>query len=546
MTDLAKQHQSCLGAREVVAPYGPLSADSRFYIERPPLEAQADAEIAKPGCLVRLKAPRQMGKSSLLLRLANRAAALEYAVCMVDFLQADAQSFTSLDALLRWFASNVARQLGLSANLDDYWDADIGSKVSCTIYFEHRLLNPIAKPVVLLLNEVNRVFRQGEVAADFFSLLRSWHEQTRRSPLWQNLRLVMAYSSDVYIPLKLEQSPFNVGMLLRLPEFTPAQVRSLADRYDLRPETQPAVKTFLETLLQRVGGHPYLVHLAIAQLAAEPASHASLLAEAKSPRGIYTDHLRHCLMLVRQQPELVAALRAMLEVPDGLWLSSDLAYQLDSLGLVHLEGQHCQFSCDLYRQFFQAELGGVEGPSGFHFDQLLRENQRLQILANTDALTQIPNRRAFDNWLCVAWQEMVQTHQSLTLMLCDIDHFKHYNDTYGHPAGDHCLRQVAQILNHNIRRPTDFVSRYGGEEFAVILTRTTLDAAHHRAEQMRSQISTQTAQSKLPGVTVSIGVACIVPTANRQTPTQLIEAADQALYLSKRRGRDRVTLHESE
>jgi diguanylate cyclase (GGDEF)-like protein len=520
---------------------GPLRLHSPFYIERPPLETVACAEIAKPGSLTRLKAPRHMGKSSLLLRLADHGQRLGYAACTVDFLQADTTSFKTLDQLLRWFSSSVARLLGVPPHLDEYWDTEIGSKVSCTIYFEQYLLNQISSPVVLLLNEVNRVFEHPEVASDFLSLLRFWHEQAQRSLLWQQLRLVMAYSTEVYIPLKLEQSPFNVGLQLQLPEFTQPQVQTLATRYDLDCHPGGVHKSLLDALYNLVGGHPYLIHLAIACLASGQCTSAGLLAEATSPTGIYAHHLRRCLSAVRQQPELITALQSLVNTSEGLQLANPVAYQLHSLGLIRLDGHQCHFSCELYRRYFQAELQSPVPDVRCRLDQLEQENQRLQALAHTDALTQIPNRRAFDLHLLQSWQYFQQNQAPLTLMLCDIDHFKCYNDTYGHPIGDKCLRLVAQTLQGTLRFKTDFLARYGGEEFAIILAQTDAATALERAEQLRSQVNSQMATAVVPGVTISIGVASVFPTTDLK-PEQLIAAADSALYNSKRLGRDRITL----
>jgi diguanylate cyclase (GGDEF)-like protein len=126
-------------------------------------------------------------------------------------------------------------------------------------------------------------------------------------------------------------------------------------------------------------------------------------------------------------------------------------------------------------------------------------------------------------------------------MLCDIDHFKDYNDNYGHLVGDQCLRRVGNILRDSTRADSDFVARFGGEEFAVLLPNTDLHIAQQRAEGLRSRISTQTAEADFPAVTVSIGVAVIL-SATDKTAQHLVEAADRVLYESKRLGRDRVTV----
>jgi diguanylate cyclase (GGDEF)-like protein len=531
----------------VTPPNGPLGLQSPFYVERPPLEESAYAEIRKPGSLLRLKAPRHMGKSSLLLRVAHQAQILNYKTCHVDFLQADTSSLQDLDTFLRWFCKSVARQLGVSPSLDEMWDADVGSKLNSTIFFEHKLLSALKSPIVLLLNEVNRIFEHPPIAADFLSLLRSWYEQAQRSSLWQCLRMVMAYSTDVYIPLRLEQSPFNVGLQLRLPALTRGQMQDLARRYGLDYEGNFQLRNSLDELFDMVGGHPYLTHLAIAHCRVENTTPAAVLAAAMSPIGLYGEHLRHCLAAVRSQPELVAVLQALMVTPGGVQLPSQTVYQLDSLGLIQYDGRYCRYACELYRCYFEAEFGtqaDLDKSELFitqRLDRLEQENRRLQTLAHTDGLTQIPNRRAFDLQLQQSWQQMACQQTCLTLILCDIDNFKSYNDTFGHPIGDECLRRVAQILKKNTRSPEDFVARYGGEEFAVILSGINGPAARIRAEQLRSQVQKLTRTADVPEVTLSVGVASVIPTLS-VAPRKLIAAADHALYESKRKGRNRVTL----
>jgi diguanylate cyclase (GGDEF)-like protein len=405
---------------------------------------------------------------------------------------------------------------------------------------------------MLCLQDLDPVFAHPDVAADLLSLLRSWYEQSRRSPLWKKLRLVLTYTAEASIPLKLEQSPFNVGLPLKLPEFTADQVHDLASRYDLERHLGDDYGEVMAALLDLVGGHPYLTHLAIAHLHRNPDGAFELLADATDPTGIYGDHLRYCLATVRQQPELVEAIRALTQAEDGLKLSSAVAYQLDNLGVIQLKGYRSYLSCRLYQQFFAAEFAEAdaaesdaaksEDAESFAraLSRLEQANQRLQALAYTDGLTRIPNRRAFDVRLRQVWQQMAQSQAPLTLMLCDIDYFKQYNDTHGHPIGDSCLALVAQTLRANIRSPTDFVFRYGGEEFAVILTQADTAAVHHRAEAIRSQVSLKTSQSSLPGVTISVG-AVIVTNAQSRDPQQMLQAADHALYESKRLGRDRIT-----
>jgi diguanylate cyclase (GGDEF)-like protein len=175
--------------------------------------------------------------------------------------------------------------------------------------------------------------------------------------------------------------------------------------------------------------------------------------------------------------------------------------------------------------------------------QLEIANAALRRLAHLDGLTEIPNRRSFDETLAWEWRRVERTGGQVGLLLVDIDHFKHYNDRFGHAAGDECLRQVARVLNESHDRSGDFAARYGGEEFAVILPETTLAGAAHVAERLRGAVAALelagTGAVEAVRVTVSVGVAAVHPNA-MTTPAALLETADRALYSAKAQGRNRV------
>jgi len=169
------------------------------------------------------------------------------------------------------------------------------------------------------------------------------------------------------------------------------------------------------------------------------------------------------------------------------------------------------------------------------------------LLATIDGLTKIANRRRFDEHLESQWHQMVREQEPLSIILCDIDCFKQYNDTYGHPMGDDCLKLVAQALNNTLSRPNDLVARYGGEEFAAILPQTKSSGALRVAERMQAAIArlkiAHAPSSALPWITLSIGVASTIPSLDR-SPRSLLDEADQLLYRAKQQGRNRI-LHQS-
>ncbi|NES21346.1 MAG: DNA-binding protein, partial [Symploca sp. SIO3E6] len=204
-----------------------------LYIERPPIEAQCYEAILQPGALIRIKAPKQMGKTWLMDKILGDAAREGYRTVPLNLLRADHSVIAHLDQFLRWFCARVSRQLQLPNRLADFWDEDLGSNDNCMSYFEDYLLAEIDTPIVLGLDNVDRVFPYHTVAPDFFGLLRACHEAGNRGEIWQNLRLVVAHSTEVYIPLNINQSPFNVGLPIELPEFSPEQVQELTLKHQL-------------------------------------------------------------------------------------------------------------------------------------------------------------------------------------------------------------------------------------------------------------------------------------------------------------------------
>ncbi len=171
-------------------------------------------------------------------------------------------------------------------------------------------------------------------------------------------------------------------------------------------------------------------------------------------------------------------------------------------------------------------------------------NHRLEALSTTDGLTGIANRRRFDDRLLTEWARALRGGHSVALLMMDVDLFKNYNDHYGHQAGDECLRSVAKIFDSNSRRSSDLAARYGGEEFALIAPDTDASSALHLAEVIRQSIESlglPHAKSPFGKVTVSMGVSVMTPDGSQQ-PETLIHMADEALYLAKNQGRNRVVL----
>lgn len=191
----------------------------------------------------------------------------------------------------------------------------------------------------------------------------------------------------------------------------------------------------------------------------------------------------------------------------------------------------------LRRNYLQSRLLSLEK------HDLEESNLMLQYFSAIDSLTQIANRRSLDRTMAIEWQRALRKSEPIGFIMTDIDHFKTFNDTYGHQAGDECLRVVASLIRDHARRPGDLAARYGGEEFALVLTNSTVEQAKIVAEQIRKKIMETMIKyenSVSANITASFGVASMVPGRGQTNPKALILEADQAMYRAKRLGRNRV------
>ncbi|MEW6264397.1 MAG: diguanylate cyclase [Thermodesulfobacteriota bacterium] len=182
------------------------------------------------------------------------------------------------------------------------------------------------------------------------------------------------------------------------------------------------------------------------------------------------------------------------------------------------------------------------------FEQSLKAaNSKLLKLSETDPLTQLPNRRSFNTNLDREWGKGIRNKSPLSLIMMDVDHFKKYNDCYGHQEGDKCLSKIAELISKNTREYIDFPARYGGEEFIILLSNTNTNDACIAADRIRERILSLAIPHRLNEhgcvVTCSLGVACCVPD-NEVNPEDLIRRADSALYSAKNYGRNRVVVSE--
>lgn len=425
-------------ATNIEFPSNPLPVGSPQYINRTPIEELACAEINRPGSLIRIKGSAKMGKTSLLKRIFAHATQKKYKTVLINFQEAEATIFTCINKFLRWLCANISRQLQLMPQLDEYWDEDMGTKVSCKIYFESYLLEQINTPIVLALTEVNRVFEHPALAGDFLPLLRSWHETGQQIKAWEKLRLIIVNSTEIYVPLNLNQSPFNVGLTLKLPVFNLEQVQELAHRYGLN-WWNGVGEQYASSLLAMVGGHPYLVNLALYYLYSQAMTLEELLQTAPTLTGIYSDHLRGYLGMLQEQPQLASALRQIVTANKSEQLDAIAAYKLESMGLIQISGNSAKPSCELYRLYFSKQLGGENGIDALKTPPVIEQEDFSNINELThqfsqeywnqyltpklDRATHLANHSYFNQYLEAAWEQLSQEAASVSLILCEIENW---------------------------------------------------------------------------------------------------------------------------
>ncbi|MBD2580067.1 AAA-like domain-containing protein [Oscillatoria sp. FACHB-1406] len=523
-------------------PGGSLPLGSPFYIERPPVEQLVGQEICKPGSVIRIKAPKQMGKSSLLLRLLHQAKQFNCRTVRLDFRQIDNNIFSSLDWFLRWFCANLSRQLELTPLIEEYWDEEIGSKVSCTIYLQGYLLEQIDTPIVLVLNEINLLFEHPQIAREFMGLLRSWYEEARQQESFQKLRLVLVHSTEVYINFNINQSPFNVGLPVCLREFTLEETIHLAGAYGLDWTDESEAKK----LMAVVGGQPYLIGMALYHLVTSSVSLDEILEKAHDIAGIYSSYLRERLVLLQEHPELATALKKVVRAEGGVKLDPLLAYKLEQMGLVKLEGDSITLSCNLYRKFCTVyDFGARSLPDTIK--KLKSEIHTLKQVGKLDETTNFLKGSQLEFSLKNLLAELDSQSSSLSFILCEIDFFNFYTKRKQQSLSEKTLRKIAGAIRKSVFGVEHLVARYSWAQFAIVLPGLGEKSALQVAKKIHLEVKKLAIPYNLEDIgglhslviTVSLGLTSLNP--NPETSFEgLIEVASEALHQAKIEGRNRT------
>ncbi len=334
---------------ELEAPGGTVKLRDKFYVERE-ADAHLKRQIVKAGTITTVRASRQKGKSSLLVRGIHYARQNGAKVVSLDLQRVDMDYLESPERFLHYLAKFIVRKLWLNvAAVEKLWLDPMGPQEKLTYLLEDYILAASDTPIVLAIDEADSLL-QTSFYNDFFGMVRSWNNSAAYDEQWEKLNLVLVISTEPYLLIDdASQSPFNAGLKLYLEDFNDRQVRDLNWRHG-----SPVRESDFAQLMSLLNGHPYLTRKALYTLVTERLTWADLTRVAAEDEGPFGDHLRRQLWLLRDEPELKTALKQVVYnkgCPDEGSL-----FRLLRAGLVQRNGDICTCRCDLYRIYFEDKL----------------------------------------------------------------------------------------------------------------------------------------------------------------------------------------------
>jgi DNA-binding Xre family transcriptional regulator len=345
------------GGKKNVNPITPELAEPSIYVDRPPVEDNCLEALRQPNALLRIRGSRRTGKTALVYKLFQQLNSIEgYRVVYLNFNYAEMTDFGDLNRFFRWFCASIGQSLELPNLLDSQWDEDyLTPKLNCRNYIKTNFLSK-NEALILCLDEVECIFPYPNVASEFLGFLRAWHEHANMDVdgILGKLRLIIVHSTESYVPLNVDESPFNIGIPIYLTDFTLQQVQELSKLYQLN-----LIESDIEQLMEMVGGHPDLISQAFVQLQRDRTKTLSEILETATTRtGIYGSHLRHLWRMLNKYPEFDIALRMLVDAEGSIRLNSEqLTDRLFNMGLIHFtQNDYIILRCKLYQSYFRMQL----------------------------------------------------------------------------------------------------------------------------------------------------------------------------------------------
>jgi hypothetical protein len=346
-------HPTSARKEEIIElPNGQVPLHSKFYVERS-VEADCYQVIEQPGSLIRIKAARGMGKTSLLGRILDHGQQRGYKTVSLSLQLADRHIFRQPSHFWQWFCTTVSLGLRVRNRVSDYWDSLLGNRFSCKSYFENYLLQEDNRPVIVAIDEADILFQYPDLADDFLALLRTFYEGAKNNTTLQKLRFVILQATDSYLPVDTNQSPFNIGFCVELPELTSEQVTYLAQKYDLSWSNAES-----NQLLKWVGGNPYLIRLALHNIYHSNTTLEQIIStKINSETYIYKEHLQQQLKYIEAKNlGLGSAFAKVIKSQEPAEIELVKAMMLEGLGLINCQGKQASPRCQLYVEYFRSQL----------------------------------------------------------------------------------------------------------------------------------------------------------------------------------------------
>lgn len=334
---------------DLSVPGGVVKLDDKFYIERD-VDTKLRSQIVKRGTTTTIRASRQTGKTSLLMRGIHHARQQGIKVVFLDFQSFSHDQLTSLDIFLYELAMSICDELDLNEDVvEQAWQGARSASKKIVRFMEKQVLLTSANPMVLAMDEADSLL-QTNFYKDFFGLLRSWHNRRAAHEMWEKFNMVLVISTEPYLLIDdINQSPFNVGLQLNPTDFNEAQVRKLNQRYG-----SPMTEGDLPQLLALLHGQPFLTRQAFYTMVTEGLTWTDLSHVALSDQGPFGDHLQYQYQIIRHKPALK---KALLEIIKTNRCSDETAlFRLLQAGLVQGSGDVYTCRCDLYKLYFKNKL----------------------------------------------------------------------------------------------------------------------------------------------------------------------------------------------
>jgi hypothetical protein len=344
---------------ELSFPEGSERLDSMFYIELNELENDCYNHLVKPGALARIRAPKQMGKTSFMRRIKDKAQNDGTRCVEVDFSQFEFDEAQPADLVLSTFLRRLKEHIILElpdVKPNTKRNNDISDVLGFTHMFQS-ILKEMNCDLILFFDEVDYLFNYSKVYHRFFSMIRNWHNDrasdSEQSEYWGKVKLVLAYSTEDYGKLSINQSPFNVGRVFQLEDLTPTQINYLYIKHGIEGNLKDAANKLREL----VGGHPYLLRLGLYHLMEPKKTIQEILIESTTDGGIYKSHLEMLLENLKNNSEICSLYKRILSGDITYLRSETFEYKrLEHMGLIRRDNEKVLPRRDLYYRYFQNRL----------------------------------------------------------------------------------------------------------------------------------------------------------------------------------------------